>query len=153
MPRGRPRLDDANERHPLYSEWLKIRHMCFNSSDTHYPMIGGRGITLDERWWDFRNFARDMGPRPSPEHQIVRVDPLGNFDPFNCVWAVTPPNKYAAISVTWGIRTQSAVAWARELNIPVSVFQTRLRRWSIDRAITAPYSAQGARKRRRARRS
>lgn len=141
MTAGRPRLDDANERHPLYSDWLKIRRWCFNHSDSKFPLIGALGIQLDQRWWDFRNFARDMSPRPSKNHSIVRIDPHGNFDPFNCTWAIVPPSKYAAMLVTWGVRTQSAIEWARELHVPVGVFETRLRRWTIDRAILTPYYA------------
>lgn len=94
MPRGRPRKADANERHPLYSTWMNMRRRCSNPNDEKYPLYGGRGIAVCDRWQDFRNFAADMGPKPTPRHTLERTDNDGNYDPFNCIWA-TPVQQAA----------------------------------------------------------
>ncbi len=70
-----------------YRVWSTMRQRCSNPNSEKYPSYGGRGITVCERWSSFANFIADMGPRPSPTHQIERRDNDGNYEPGNCYWA------------------------------------------------------------------
>lgn len=123
-----------------YRIWGLIKDRCFNDRGESYAYYGARGITMCERWRnDFSAFYADMGPRPSPKHQVDRIDNNGNYEPGNCRWAVglvQANNKRNNVNVTAFGKTQTVAQWSRETGISDKVIYKRLvRGWSPERAV------------------
>jgi hypothetical protein len=73
--------------HDAYLSWNSMKQRCNNPKSTNYIDYGGRGITVCERWQNsFSAFLEDVGPRPSKEHSLDRIDSHGNYEPGNCKW-------------------------------------------------------------------
>lgn len=69
--------------------WQHAKGRCFNPHDQKFPIYGGRGITMCERWRkDFSAFLANMG-ECLPGKTLDRINPHGNYEPGNCRWATS----------------------------------------------------------------
>ena len=140
-----------NKRHglthtPLYNVWNSMRQRCGNPIAASYPYYGGRGITVCERWALFDNFLSDMGPRPTPKHQIDRIDNNGPYSPENCRWAlrsVQAQNKRNNRAITANGETLLLADWARRLGCSPSAILSRIKAGMPEAdAVTKPIPAR-----------
>lgn len=75
-----------------YGIWSHIIGRCLNPGDASYKHYGARGIEVCNRWKSFGSFLEDMGKRPTPKHQIDRIDNDGPYAPYNCHWVLSAEN-------------------------------------------------------------
>ena len=85
-PRGELVDGVAVREHPLYCTWANMLSRCTNENDGNYVRYGARGISVCERWFHFKNFVADMGPKPSPELTLERKENSLGYAPENCRW-------------------------------------------------------------------
>jgi hypothetical protein len=137
---GCERIRHGGVGSPEYRAWQHMKERCLNPSDPRYHRYGGRGITVCERWLDFSNFIADMGPRPSPSHSLDRINNDGSYELANCRWATRKEQQQNTVTAKWltyNGSTKTLGDWARHLGISHGALLNRLRKWPIDRALTA----------------
>lgn len=83
----REKKEIRNSEIPEYNSWRGMIERCTNPNHDKYKNYGGRGITVCDRWRNFKNFYEDMGVRTSDKHSLDRIDTDGNYCPENCKWS------------------------------------------------------------------
>ncbi len=111
-----------------HTSWGLMLARCRNKNCPSYPIYGGRGITVCERWNSFANFRQDMGERPKGM-TLDRIDNNGNYEPGNVRWASraeqsrnTRRNRIFSL----GGKDQCLKDWAAEVGIHYETLRSRL---------------------------
>lgn len=114
-----------------HSIWLKIRSRCYRHGDKSFPRYGGRGIVMSEEWRTcFFTFLSDIGPRPSTQHSVDRIDNNGNYCKDNCRWATATEqqnNRRANKTIAHDGQTLTIAEWSRVTGIFVKTIAYRRR--------------------------
>lgn len=126
-----------------YATWDRIIQRCENPVYHGYKNYGARGITICTEWRaSFLAFLGDMGPRPSNQHSIDRIDNDRGYEPENCRWATHKEqqrNRGNNRRLTHNGETLCLSEWAERLGVNIDVIQQRLLRgWSIEKTVTTP---------------
>lgn len=126
---------------PEYSVWAMMRQRCNNPRFPAYKAYGGRGIVICERWSAFENFYADMGSRPSPKHELDRIDNDGPYSPDNCRWTTQQANannKRSNRIIEHNGDALTLAEWSRRTGMKYDTLLARLDRgWPVERALSA----------------
>jgi len=130
------------QRPAEYNCWAMMIQRCTNPRATSYASYGGRGISVHPSWRRFKVFIADVGPRPTPEHELERIDNDRDYEPGNVRWArhvEQMNNTRLTTRLTFMGATRSLHEWANEKGLNPVTIRTRLKRgWSVHRALTTP---------------
>jgi hypothetical protein len=132
-----------NKKHGLhdikeYSVWKGMKRRCYNPNEKCFPYYGGRGITVCDEWKNsFEAFYKDMGERPE-NTSLDRINTDGDYEPGNCRWTTLTEqsrNKRNNRFFTFEGKTQCLMDWANELGISEASLRSRLKHYSVEKAL------------------
>ncbi len=132
---------------PEYKAFRAMHRRCENPTNPGFKHYGQRGIKVCKRWDDFQMFWNDMGPRPSAQHSIERINNDGDYEPKNCKWATRSEqcrNRRTSRRelITWRGESHTLVEWVEITGMGKGTLQARLFRagWTVENAFSIPVS-------------
>lgn len=146
-------LADPKRKHgktgtQLHTLWCQIIDRCHRVSHPSFTNYGGRGIAMSAEWRsNFDTFEADIlatiGPRPSAQHSLDRIDNSGNYENGNVRWATrTEQNSNTRRNrlLTVGQKTMTLQQWADETAINYGTLLSRVTKlgWSAESALIKP---------------
>lgn len=134
-----------------YHSWCAMKERCNNKNSHAYPLYGGRGIKICERWENsFKNFISDMGICPDG-CSIDRIDPNGDYSPNNCRWATYKEQgrntrRNVFINYKGEDKTIAEVAEILNINYRTLYYRIFAYGWPVEKAINTPVNITHRRK-------
>ena len=111
-----------------YRTWRSMMQRCYRIKEKSYDRYGARGISVCDRWHDFKNFLADMGEKPAIL-TLDRINSEGNYEPSNCRWASTTTqarNRSNTVKLSYLGETLSVAEWAERTGINYNCLRRRL---------------------------
>lgn len=136
-----------------YNSFRSIKNRCLCKTNKGYPKWGGRGIEVCDRWLErpngFKNFLKDMGPKPDystfpsgyPRYTIDRIDNDGPYSPDNCRWATAKEQVYNRSNTryfAYNNELHTLLEWSKILGIPLWTLYDRLKKGKTGNSLFAP---------------
>lgn len=149
---GSAKTSKRNTKHGLalshkraFDVWNNLTQRCRNSNNPGYNDYGGRGITVCERWLNFKNFLDDMGDPPD-SMEIDRIDNNDGYSLNNCRWTIkriNMNNRRNTLEFEWKGVIKPLSFICEECGASLHHVTERLNiGWSLDEALSTPINYQ-----------
>ncbi len=133
---------------PEYRIWAGMKSRCLNKNETQFFNYGGRGIKVCQEWIDsFESFYNDVGPRPTKNHSIDRIDNDKGYHKDNVKWSL--PKEQCANRRGWSNSSSSfkGVSWHKKCkkwaaNIYISGNHKSLGHYTDERMAALAYNKE-----------
>jgi hypothetical protein len=142
-PFAHPGKGPRASKHRWYLKWKDMRNRCQNPNHRQYKDYGGRGISVCQAWnddfWQYVKDIESLGPQPTPQHEVDRIENDGNYELSNVRWATRrtqQQNSRNAHPLTWEGETLSIAAWADRFGVTYEQFWGRAHHYRYDMAKT-----------------
>lgn len=102
----------GKEGSPLKNTWKGMISRCYNRSDIGWDSYGGRGVSVIDRWLEFKNFEHDATGLPGYEEGVKKYldkDILGSgflYGPDTCSWVSNSENQLAKSTKRYTVEDQ-----------------------------------------------
>lgn len=133
-------------------------HRCHNEDHAAYYNYGARGITVCDEWRAKRgwvSFIDHIGPKPSPELTLERIDNDRGYEPGNVRWATRKEQAANRRPCNWVGRqsaargnlkspvtingvTKGVAQWATEVGLDASTITYRIKQGFTGSDLLAP---------------
>lgn len=129
------------ERHTLV---LMIQR-CHNQRHPKFAYYGGRGIFVADEWRSrggFERFLSHVGPKPTPKHEIDRIDNDRGYVPGNVKWSTRSQqmrNTRVNAKLTAFGKTMTIRAWMAETGLSKRCIEWRKSHgWNDETILSTP---------------
>lgn len=138
----------TQEQKRFYKLWGAIIRRCDSEKSQNYERYGGRGIGVCDEWLSFERFKDDMWPRPTPSHQIDRIDNSKGYCKENCRWVTAKENsrnRRGNRRVEYMGRSVTIAELAEQVGLSLCTLRARIMKlgWSVEEAVKTPLMKNG----------
>jgi len=111
--------------HPLNSMWCGMKERCLNQNSDNYKWYGGRGISVCDKWMEFKPFYDwAIANGWEPGLTIDRINTDGDYSPENCRFITHKQqcrNRRTNNAITLDGETHIQCEWEEILHLPKKI--------------------------------
>lgn len=114
---------------------------CTQETAKDYSRYGGRGITVCDRWLNFKNFYQDMGDRPEGK-TLGRINNELGYSKENCRWesmSEQSNNKRGVVKIEYNGQIGTVTEHCKKYKKDRFLVYSRLKMgWPFEKALNEP---------------